>query len=335
MGVSYDLATIWAFLIAFAVFAYVVLDGFDLGIGIIFPAFGVGAERDAAMNAIAPVWDGNETWLVLGGGGLMAAFPLAFAVLMPAFYPPIIAMLLGLVFRGVAFEFRWRDPRHRAFWDTAFTTGSIVAGLAQGIILGALLQGVKVAGRGYGGGWLDWLTPFSLLTGASVLAAYALLGSTWLIAKTEGQGQKQAYRLARRFGVITLIAIAAVSSATPFLHYGYYTRWLTMPGLLLTAPVPLLVAVLGILFWRALGRAAAHVPFLLTLALFALCFVGLGISMYPFIVPDQVTIWDAAAPQSSQLFMLIGAGIMLPLILGYTGWAYWVFRGKVGAHGYH
>jgi cytochrome d ubiquinol oxidase subunit II len=335
MSIDHDLATIWAFLIAFAVFAYVVLDGFDLGIGIIFPAFAVGDERDSTMNAIAPVWDGNETWLVLGGGGLMAAFPLAFAILMPAFYPLVIAMLLGLVFRGVAFEFRWRDPRHRAFWDFGFTAGSIVAALAQGIILGALLQGVKVSGRGYGGGWLDWLTPFSLLTGASVLAAYALLGSTWLIAKTEGEAQKQAYRLARRYGVITLIAIAAVSAATPFLAHDYYTRWLTMPGILLTAPVPLLVDVLGFLFWRALARGGESAPFLLTLALFGLCFIGLGISMYPYIVPDAVTIWDAASPASSQGFMLIGAGIMLPLILGYTGWAYWVFRGKVGTKGYH
>jgi len=335
MNYNYDLATIWAFLIAFAVFAYVVLDGFDLGIGIIFPAFGVGEERDVAMNAIAPVWDGNETWLVLGGGGLMAAFPLAFAVLMPAFYPPIIAMLLGLVFRGVAFEFRWRDPRHRGFWDFGFTAGSIIAALAQGIILGALLQGVKVDGRGYGGAWLDWLTPFSLLTGASVVAAYALLGSTWLIAKTEGKAQQHAYRLARRYGLVTLVAIVAVSAATPFLTNDYYARWFEMPGLLLTAPVPILVALLGVLFWRALGREAQHLPFLLSLALFALCFVGLGISMYPYIVPGRVTIWEAAAPENAQVFMLIGAGIMLPLILGYTGWAYWVFRGKVGTHGYH
>ncbi len=265
----------------------------------------------------------------------MAAFPLAFAVLMPAFYPPIIAMLLGLVFRGVAFEFRWRDPRHRAFWDVGFTAGSIVAALAQGIILGALLQGVKVSGRGYGGAWLDWLTPFSLLTGASVVAAYALLGSCWLIAKTEGAAQKHAYRLARRYGIVTLIAIAAVSAATPFLAHDYYTRWLTMPGILLTAPVPVLVAILGWMFWRALGQEAQSAPFLLVLALFALCFVGLGISMYPYIVPDQLTIWDAAAPENAQVFMLIGAGVMLPLILGYTAWGYWVFRGKVGTHGYH
>ncbi|MGH6614550.1 cytochrome d ubiquinol oxidase subunit II [Sphingomonas sp.] len=335
MSANADLATIWAFIIAFAVFAYVVLDGFDLGIGILFPAFDVGEQRDQAMNTIAPVWDGNETWLVLGGGGLMAAFPLAYAIILPALYPPIIAMLLGLVFRGVAFEFRWRDPRHRAFWDVAFTAGSVTAALAQGIALGALLQGIAVDGRAYGGGWLDWLTPFTLLTGVSVVSGYALLGATWLIAKTEGGAQQHAYRLARWSGPITLVAIGAVSLATPFLDHDYYSRWFQMPGLLLTALVPLLIAALSLAFWHALGRGAQSLPFLLVLAVFALCFVGLGISMYPFFVPDQVTIWDAAAPESSQVFMLIGAGVMIPIILGYTGWAYWVFRGKVGTDGYH
>lgn len=333
--IDYDLATIWAFIIALAVFGYVVLDGFDLGIGILFPAFRVGADRDAAMNAIAPVWDGNETWLVFGGGGLFAAFPLAYAILLPAMYPPIIAMLLGLVFRGVAFEFRFRDERHRALWDFGFTAGSVVAAFAQGLILGALLQGVKVSGRAYGGAWLDWLTPFSLLTGASVVIAYALLGATWLIAKTEGRTAEQALGFARRLGPATLLAIAAVSLATPFLDHDYYSRWFRLPGLLLTAPVPVLVTGVALLFWRALGRGAQILPFVLTIAVFALCFVGLGISMYPYIVPDAVTIWQAAAPASSQIFMLVGAGIMVPLILGYTAWGYWVFRGKVARDGYH
>ncbi|PTS84489.1 cytochrome d ubiquinol oxidase subunit II [Sphingomonas sp. HMWF008] len=332
--INADLATVWAFIIAFAVFGYVVLDGFDLGIGILFPAFKVGADRDAAMNAIAPVWDGNETWLVLGGGGLFAAFPLAYAILMPAMYPPIIAMLLGLVFRGVAFEYRWRDPAHRRWWDIAFTAGSITAAFAQGVVLGALLQGVKVSGRAYGGAWLDWLTPFSVLTGVSVVIGYALLGATWLIAKTEGRRAEQALAFARWLGVATLVAVAAVSLATPFLNHDYYSRWFRMPGLLLTAPVPMLVAVIALLFWRSLGRGAQILPFVLTIAMFALCFVGLGISMYPYIVPATVTIWQAAAPESSQVFMLIGVGIMLPLILGYTAWGYWVFRGKVG-EGYH
>jgi len=329
-----DLTTIWAIIIAVAVFAYVVLDGFDLGIGILFPHFAVGKERDQAMNAIAPVWDGNETWLVLGGGGLFAAFPLAYAIIMPALYPPMIAMLLGLVFRGVAFEFRWRDPSHRRFWDLAFTGGSAIAALSQGIILGALLQGVAVTGRAYSGGWLDWLTPFSLLTGGGVVAGYALLGACWLIYRTEAGTQAHAFRLAKQAGLITLVAIAAVSAATPFLAHDYFSRWLTYPGIVLTAPMPVLVAVLGFALWRALERKAENAPFLLALGLFAISFIGLAISMYPYVIPPSISIWDAATAYDSQLFMLIGVGIMLPIILGYTAWAYWVFRGKVG-EGYH
>ncbi|HEX8303033.1 cytochrome d ubiquinol oxidase subunit II [Sphingomonas sp.] len=328
------LATIWAFLIAFAVFAYVVMDGFDLGIGILFPVF-KGEERDKAMNSVAPVWDGNETWLVLGGGGLMAAFPLAYAILMPALYPLIIAMLLGLVFRGVAFEFRWRDAGHRRWWDMAFTTGSLVATLAQGMALGAILQGIKVSGREYGGGWLDWLTPFSLLTGISLVAGYALLGACWLIWKTDGKCQDHAYRLAGRFGAITLAAIGAVSLMTLTLDNDYAAHWFAMPGVLLTAQVPVLVALLSFAFWRALARKAEILPFILALAVFLLSFAGLGISIFPHIVPGAVTILEAAAPADSQGFMLIGAAVMIPIILGYTGWSYWVFRGKVGAAGYH
>lgn len=328
------LANIWAFLIAFAVFAYVVMDGFDLGIGILFPAF-EGEERDKAMNSVAPVWDGNETWLVLGGGGLMAAFPLAYAILMPALYPLIIAMLLGLVFRGVAFEFRWRDPDHRRWWDIAFIGGSLVAALSQGIALGAILQGIHVTGRAYGGGWLDWLTPFSLLTGVSLAAGYALLGACWLIWKTDGECQKHAFRLAGRFGIVTVLAIGAVSLATLTLDKDYVSRWFEMPGVLLTAQVPVLVAILSVIFWRALARKAEVLPFFLALGLFLLSFAGLGISIFPHIVPNAVTILDAAAPAESQGFMLIGAIVMIPVILAYTGWSYWVFRGKVGAAGYH
>lgn len=332
---DYDLATIWAFVIAFAVFLYVVLDGFDLGIGMLFAVFKPGEERDQALNSIAPVWDGNETWLVLGGGGLMAAFPLAFAILMPAFYPLIIAMLLGLVFRGVAFEFRFRDPRHRRFWDFGFVVGSAVATLAQGITLGALLQGVKVEGRAYAGGWLDWLSPFSLLTGISTVAAYALLGACWLIWKTEGGTQAHAFRLAKPLGVATLVAIAVVSLATPFLDYDYFSRWFTWPGIALTAPVPIALAVLAVLFARALAAKREAQPFLYAVALFALTFAGLGINLYPWIVPNAVSIWQAAAPEKSQAFAAVGVFIMVPLILTYTAWSYWVFRGKVGNEGYH
>jgi cytochrome d ubiquinol oxidase subunit II len=271
----------------------------------------------------------------MGGGGLLAAFPLAYAFILPATYPLIIAMLLGLVFRGVAFEFRWRDARHRPLWDLAFTIGSVVAALAQGITLGAVLQGIRVENDAYAGGWLDWLSPFSLLTGAALVIGYALLGATWLLWKTEGEGHDRARRLSFLLGIAMLIAMAAVSVATPFLHYDYWRRWFAMPGLFLTAPVPLLVALAaGAYFW-SLRRGGERLPFLMALALFLLGFVGLAISMYPYVVPRAVTIWDAAAPAQSQLFMLVGAVVIIPVILAYTGWAYWVFRGKVGAHGYH
>jgi cytochrome d ubiquinol oxidase subunit II len=333
--ISIDLTIFWAAIIGFAVMAYVVMDGFDLGIGILFPSFAVGDERDQAMNSIAPVWDGNETWLVMGGGGLFAAFPLAYAIILPATYPLIIAMLLGLVFRGVAFEFRWRDARHRALWDMAFSLGSVVAALAQGITLGAILQGVRVENDAYAGGWLDWLSPFSLLTGIAVVIGYALLGATWLIWKTEGTSQRHARRLAFWLGLGTLAALAAVSAATPFLHYDYWRRWFALPGVLLTAQVPLLVAICAATLLWSLKRDFERLPFAMALALFLLGFLGLGISIYPYIVPRAVTIWDAAAPPESQSFMLVGALVIVPVILAYTGWAYWVFRGKAGVHGYH
>lgn len=330
-----DLTVIWAFIIAFAVFAYVVMDGFDLGIGILFPFFKVGNERDQAMNSIAPVWDGNETWLVLGGGGLFAAFPLAYAILMPATYPLIIIMLLGLVFRGVAFEFRWRDPEHRKFWDLAFTSGSLAAAFTQGMILGAILQGVEVVDRSYDGSWFSWLTPYTLLTGVGTVAGYALLGATWLIWKTEGSGQDVAYRLASPMAMATLALMAGVSLYTPFLEAQYYQRWFTMPNIIFASQVPLLVVILSYFLFRGLSKKREASPFLLSLGLFALGMAGLGISMFPYIVPNQITIWDAAVPESSQIFMLVGVIITVPLILVYTAWAYWVFRGKVGTEGYH
>lgn len=330
-----DLTIVWAGIIAFAVFAYVVMDGFDLGIGILFPSFTVGEERDQAMNSIAPVWDGNETWLILGGGGLMAAFPLAYAIILPATYPLMIAMLLGLVLRGVAFEFRWRDEGHRRFWDAAFTLGSFVAAFSQGTTLGAILQGISVRDNAYAGGWLDWLSPFSLLCGLSVAVGYALLGSTWLVWKTEGATQMKARHLAFKLGILTLMATAAVSAATPFLSNDYWKRWFDFPSVLLTAQVPLLVIVASFVFFMTLKRGAERLPFLLSLAFFLLGYAGLAISLFPYVVPRSVTIWDAAAPHASQIFMLIGVVLIVPLILVYTAWSYWVFRGKVGPHGYH
>ncbi|NJC32923.1 cytochrome d ubiquinol oxidase subunit II [Sphingomonas jejuensis] len=330
-----DLTVAWAGIIAFAVAFYVVADGFDLGIGILFPGFRVGSERDAAMNAIAPVWDGNETWLVLGGGGLFAAFPLAYAIVLPAVYAPLIAMLLGLVFRGVAFEFRWRDPKHRRAWDLGFCLGSFLAAFAQGVVLGALLQGISIEGRAYAGGWWEWLSPFSILTGVSVVLAYALLGAGWLIAKTEGRTRDDARRLGSIVLPLTLVAIGLVSLSTPFLEGQYYQRWFVWPGLAVTLPMPILVAAVAWFGWRSLRRDNDAHPFLWTLALYALCFVGLGISIWPDVIPGRLSIWDAAAPESSQLFMLAGTAVLVPIILAYTAWSYWVFRGKVAEEGYH
>jgi cytochrome d ubiquinol oxidase subunit II len=331
-----DIATLWAFIIAFAVFMYVVMDGFDLGLGMLFPLFPAKQDRDVMMNTVAPVWDGNETWLVLGGGGLMAAFPLAYAVLMPALYTPIIAMLIGLIFRGVAFEFRWRTESERNRWDAAFFGGSLLAALAQGIALGAILQGVRVEGRAYAGGWWDWLTPFSILTGLAVVAGYGLLGATWLVMKTDGRLRDRAYRLSRGLLAATLIAIVAVSVATPFLQADYWRRWFEWPNILFTAPIPLAVAAVTLLLLRALAERRDYQPFVLTLVLFALSYAGLGVSLYPYIVPQSITIHQAAAPDNSLAFMLVGVAVLVPLILGYTAWAYWVFRGKVDASsGYH
>jgi cytochrome d ubiquinol oxidase subunit II len=335
MNPSFDLPTVWAFIIAFGVLAYVVLDGFDLGVGVLFPALRPGPERDRAMNSIAPVWDGNETWLVLGGVGLMAAFPLAYAIVLPALYGPIVAMLVGLILRGVSFEFRWRNPARRAFWDTAFSVGSFAAAFCQGVVLGALLQGIDVHDRSFAGRPLDWLSPFSLLTGLSVVTTYALLGATWLILKTDGALQQRAYRWAGRLGVGTVACIAAISLVTPFLRFAYWRHWFAMPNVLFAAQVPLLVVVGSVLFFLSLRLRRQVAPFLLALTLFALTFAGLGISVFPEVVPGALDIWSAAAPASSLLFLLVGAALLIPVILTYTGFAYWVFRGKVREEGYH
>lgn len=336
MSAPFDLPTIWAGLIAFAVYAYVVLDGFDLGIGVLFPFFSGKDQRDEAMNSIAPVWDGNETWLVLGGGGLFAVFPLAYAIIMPALYPLVIAMLLGLVFRGVAFEFRFRAGRSAFLWDWAFFLGSLVAAFTQGVMLGALVQGIKVADRAYGGGWLDWLTPFSLLTGVALVSGYALLGATWLIHKTEAPTQGRAFALARPLAPLVLALVGAVSLWTPFLNEDYWRLWFSFPHNLLLAPLPLAAGAAGIWLILLIARRRENAPFLAAQALFALCYIGIGISFYPFIVPRAVTIHAAAAPDSSLKFLLVGASVMIPTIFAYTAYAYYVFRGKTNAAGgYH
>lgn len=333
---AFDLPLIWAGLIAFAVLAYVILDGFDLGIGILFPFFPHEKERDQMMNTVAPIWDGNETWLVLGGGGLFAVFPLAYAVIMPALYVPIIVMLLALVFRGVAFEFRWKTRRAKFVWDWAFAGGSLLATFAQGIALGALVQGIPVTGRAYGGGWWDWLTPFSVTTGVALVFGYALLGAGWLIYKTEGGVQARAYGAARIAGVVTLGLIGIVSLWTPFLEQDLMSRWFAFPQFLYTAPVPLLVLGCAFLLYKGIEERRHLQPFLASLGLFVLCYIGLGISFYPYIVPYSVTIQEAAGPENSLQFLLVGTVVLVPMILAYTAWSYWVFRGKISEEGgYH
>ncbi len=332
------IATIWAGLLAFAVLAYVVLDGFDLGVGILFAAERGPEDRDTMVNSIAPMWDGNETWLVLGGGGLFAVFPLAYAVIMPALYPTILGMLFGLIFRGVAFEFRFRARTEvgRKLWDLSFFGGSTVAALCQGLTLGGLLQGIHVVNRQYAGGWFDWLTPFTVLCGVAVVVGYAWLGACWLIWRTRGSPQRRARKQAGALGWVMLGLIIVVSLWSPFLNPVFLQRWFHWPGILLTSPVPILVAALALSFAWGLKQKHQLTPFLCALGIFALCFAGLGISFYPLMIPPDITIWQAAAPRASQLFALVGAVVLIPLILCYSGFSYWVFRGKVqvGAH-YH
>lgn len=338
MDWAYLLPIIWAGLIAVAVLAYVILDGFDLGVGILFAVERHEEDRDIMVNSIAPVWDGNETWLILGGGGLFAVFPLAYATIMPALYPAIIAMLLALVFRGVAFEFRFRarTAHGRVLWDTAFWIGSTLAAFCQGLALGGLLQGIKVVNRAYAGGWFDWLTGFTILCGVAVVIGYALLGTTWLIWRTEGELQRRCRRHARALGVAVLALIGVVSIWTPMLNPAFEARWFGWPGIVLTSPVPILLVLLAWVFWRGLSLKHDVTPFLAVLGWFALCYAGLGISIWPLIVPPSIDIWQAAAPPASQGFLLVGAVVLVPTILAYTGYAYWVFRGKVtaGVH-YH
>lgn len=328
-----DLAFVLAGIIALAVLLYVIADGFGLGIGILFPLFPAEEDRRRMMNSIAPIWDGNETWLVAGGGGLLAGFPLAYGIIFSALYAPIIAMVLALIFRGVAFEFRFQTRGNRHLWDLGFAVGSIVAALAQGITLGALVQGIPVANRAYAGGWWDWLTPFSLLTGLALVVGYALLGTTWLIMKTDGDLQSRSFEWAYRAAVGTLVGIGLVSLATPFLNPIYMQHWFSWPAVLYTVPVPLLVFLMAYFLFQSLAQRRNYAPFAASIGIFVLSFIGLGISFHPYMVPTDLTIREAAAPDSSLAFVLVGAIILLPIIAIYTGYSYWVFRGKVDAEG--
>lgn len=331
-----DLVPIWTVILAVSVFMYVLLDGFDLGVGILFPFAPDDAARSLMMGSVAPVWDGNETWLVMGGIGLLTAFPVAFSIIFPALYFPVLAMLLGLLFRGVAFEFRATAVTSRKHWDRAFFWGSLVATFAQGCVLGKFVLGFDVHGRQYAGTTWGWVHPFVLAVGVGLVFGYVLLGATWLVMKTEGALQDWARAKARvaLFGVLGFIAL--VSIWTPFLHPHIAARWFSWPNLVYFSPVPVITALLALWLWRALGRGRDVAPFLAAMGLFALSYLGLAISLFPYVVPHTITLWDAATAPEGQAFLLIGTLFLIPIIFMYTAWSYWVFRGKVRADvGYH
>lgn len=333
---SIDLPLIWAGIIAFGVFMYVLLDGFDLGIGILFPFARDGADRDLMMNSVAPMWDGNETWLVLGGTALLAAFPLAYSTILPALYIPILLMLIALIFRGVAFEFRFRANTKRWLWDWSFTFGSALATFAQGIVLGAFIRGFQVEGRHFTGGLFDWFSPFTIVTGLGMLAGYALLGSTWLIIKTEGRLQSWAYRITPGILGAVLAFVAIVSIWTPLIHAEIAERWFSWPNIAYLSPVPLATGLLAFVLLRAVWARREATPFLSAVGLFVLSYCGLAISLWPNVVPPNITIWEASSSPATQRFLLYGVAVVVPLILAYTAYSYYVFRGKIRADaGYH
>jgi cytochrome bd ubiquinol oxidase subunit II len=324
-----DLVLLWTGLLGLAVFYYVVFDGFDLGVGMLYGLAPDEAGRSIIMNSIAPIWDGNETWLVFGGLGLLAAFPLAFAIIIPAVYFPILIMLLALVFRGVAFEFRFKRPGLRRFWDHAFCGGSILATFAQGVVLGTFIQGFKVDGRHFTGTSFDWLTPFALITGLALIFGYGLLGSGWLVLKTEADLQDWARRAGRVCLIAVLLAILAVSIWTPMANADIARRWFSWPNIGFLSPVPIITALIAVWEWYGLTHRHELTPFLGAVGLFLMSFIGIAISLWPMIVPYHYTLWQAASSERTQAFLLIGTLFLLPIILMYTAWSYWVFRGKV------
>ena len=332
---SLDLPLIWFGLLVTALFLYVLLDGFDLGVGILFPFAPSDECRDRMMNSIAPFWDGNETWLVLSGGGLFAAFPLAYAILMPALYMPVILMLLGLIFRGVAFEFRFKAVKSRFVWDYAFHFGSIVAAFMQGMILGAFVKGVQVEGRSFAGHPFDWLNAYSFMTGVALLFGYALLGATWLVMKTDGITQDWARKCASYVLGYVGVFLGIVSISMPIMNAGVRDLWFTLPNFCYLLPVPLVTAALFIFIWRDLHKGVENRPFFLSIGVFLMGYLGLGISLWPWLVPFAVTFRQAAAAASSQSFLLVGTLVILPVVLIYTAFCYYVFRGKASHEGYY
>jgi cytochrome bd ubiquinol oxidase subunit II len=329
-----DLTIIWAVIIAFSLIMYVLMDGFDLGVGILFPFAPGEQSRDIMMNSVAPVWDGNETWLVLSGAGLLGAFPLVYSTFLPALYIGVFLMLAGLIFRGVAFEFRFKAVRSKRPWNWAFAGGSTVAAFAQGAVAGAYVQGFETVGKVFVGGAFDWLTPFTVMTGLGLLAGYALLGTTWLIMKTDGETQAWAYRLTLPLLITVLAVFGIISVWTPLVDDFVRERW--FGNITVIWILPALALLSAWLIWRAVRLRQEGMPFVGTMMMFIFTYLGLLVSKWPYMVPPNYTLWDAASAPGSQLFLLIGVLFVIPIVLAYTAWTYWVFRGKVKADaGYH
>jgi cytochrome bd ubiquinol oxidase subunit II len=321
------LAIFWAAVIAFSILVYVLLDGFDLGVGILFGTTRDEGFRAAMMSAIAPFWDGNETWLVLIGASLFGAFPMIYAIFLPAFYLPVALLLFGLIFRGVAFEFRYRTERMRWLWDLGFFLGSLIAAFVQGAAIGTMVQELPVASGRFAGGSFVWLTPFSVLCGVGLVIGYALLGATWLVLKTGGALREWAYRRVPWLlgGVLAFLLVAFVFALAK--HLRVMERWLDAPWLLLFPAIGAL-ATWGL--WHGVQRRRDWLPYAMSVVIFLAAYLTLVGSFWPYMIPFSVTIWDAAAPPQSLTFMFYGAGIVVfPVVLIYTAAVYWIFRGKV------
>jgi cytochrome d ubiquinol oxidase subunit II len=330
-----DLVPVWVFLVGLVVILYVILDGFSLGTGLLFPTAKNDAERDTLMNSIAPVWDVNQTWIVFGGGALFATFPTTYAVLFSALYIPLLTFIFGLIFRGVALEFR-ANAHRKAVWDRAFFIGSLVAVLAQGITLGAYISGIKTTNGVFSGGALDWLTPFSLMVGLALVAGYGLLGATYLLIKTTGPVRDRAFGQALLAALVVAGFLVMVSIWTPIQNPEIFTRWFSRPRVYFIWVFPLLGIISFYLLIINLKKRREIAPFLFSILLFLSAYLGLEAALYPYAILPDITVFQAAAQQETLVFTLWGVVLVLPFVLGYTIYSYWVFRGKIAeADGYH
>jgi cytochrome d ubiquinol oxidase subunit II len=318
----------WVFVLALSILLYVLLDGFDLGIGILFGLTRDEAKRRGMMAAVAPVWDGNETWLVVNGVVLWGAFPIVYATLFSAFYLALLLMLAGLILRGVAFEFRYKAERMRPVWDLGFAGGSFVAAFIQGTMVGALVQGLPVANGRYIGGEFGWVSPFALICGVGLCLGYTLLGACWLVRKSEGELRESAYRLIPYLSIGLFVFLMVVFGYALAENLRVISRWLERPYLFV---FPAIGAVAAIVLALSVRTRRDGLPFYMVSLIFVTAFGTLAISFWPYMIPFSITVTEAAAPHSSLAFMFWGAGLFVfPLMLVYTAISYSVFRGKIG-----